>query len=123
MARNLEKAYDFAQKSVSVEAMLPIQQGHCGALFAFAGHEEEARAFLEKLLGRSNENYASGSIALIHAALGEIDEAFYWIQKAKDERSKAIIYAGWPWFKYIHDDPRYESLLKEIGFSNPASSV
>jgi hypothetical protein len=55
---------------------------------------------------------------MCHIALGEIDEAFVYFEKAFDEHSPWVIwFATEPKLKLIHDDPRFLELLRS--YNNP----
>ena len=74
---------------------------------------------VEKLANIVNE-HADGNayqIAEIYSMRGEIDEAFEWLTRAVDERDPGSTHARVnPRFLSMHDDKRWEPLLKRIGF-------
>jgi TolB-like protein/Tfp pilus assembly protein PilF len=117
-----QKVYELAQKCLSVQnqpiqLMHPMQLGYSICLMKLSGHTIEAQKLLKELELRSRENTASGSLAWAYATMGEIDKAFFWLRKTKEERHKLIIYLKWPWMKNLHKDIRYTALLKEIGLT------
>jgi hypothetical protein len=49
--------------------------------------------------------------------LGRRDEAFEWLDRAYDERDPFLpILKYYKPFEPLHDDPRFDALLKRIGF-------
>ena len=89
--------------------------GH-GAMLAAAGRENEAREILAGI-DKTPRNVLA--LVSIYAALGEADEAFYWMSVA--EESKLPWY---PWFitwfpelDELRDDPRMRELAEELGLS------
>ncbi len=55
-------------------------------------------------------------IATIHAALGEKDLAFEWLQKAYEDRSGWLVYLKIdPMFDPLRSDPRFTDLLRRVG--------
>jgi hypothetical protein len=72
---------------------------------------------LQDLKERSQQTYVQPMwIAAIHAALGEKDQAFDWLQKAYDDRSVWLVYLKVdPLFQNLKQDGRYAALLKRIG--------
>ena len=66
----------------------------------------------------SKERYVSPyDIALIHAALGQIDEAFAWLDKAYDQCVEWMIYTNVdPRLDPLRTDPRFSTLLQRLGF-------
>ena len=69
-------------------------------------------------------NYDSpASIAEIYILLGDNDKAFYWLEKAYEERDSSLEeLAVSPIFDPVRSDPRYKALLKKIGFPQVASN-
>ena len=83
-----------------------------------AGNSAESDEALSKLI----DEHADGNayqIAEVHAMRGENDAAFEWLEKAFSERDSGLTHALVnPRFRPIHDDPRWPTLLKRIGFQN-----
>ncbi len=77
-----------------------------GLVYARAGRREDAVQQLERLERRRREGYGmSYEIAIIHAALGQIDEACTALRRAPDDHSQTL---GW-----LRSDPRMDPLRKE----------
>jgi hypothetical protein len=54
--------------------------------------------------------------ALLHAQLGERDRAFQWLDTAAERRVSRVTNINVdPGFQVLHDDPRWDVLLKRIG--------
>jgi serine/threonine-protein kinase len=88
----------------------PALKGMLGYAYAKAGKVEEAQKMLKELMDLNPRPYKCAfSVAWIHAALGEKEEAFKWLHKACDERDPAVI--------FIKVDPTLENLRSEKGFS------
>jgi tetratricopeptide (TPR) repeat protein len=83
-----------------------------------AGNSAES----DEALGKLTDEHADGNayqIAEVHAMRGENDAAFEWLEKAFSERDSGLTHALVnPRFRPIHDDPRWPTLLKRIGFQN-----
>ena len=84
---------------------------------ANAGNRAEARALLDKVVARSRAQYVPpASIAGGFAALGDVDTAVTWLERAFAERSNAIAYlAVEPWNASLRRDPRFQELLVRVG--------
>jgi hypothetical protein len=53
---------------------------------------------------------------VIHAGLGEKDEAFTLLEKSIAERSTFLVYTKWePRLDPLRSDPRFTQILKRIG--------
>ena len=88
-----------------------------GFAYARAGRREEALAVLEELKTRSQERYVSGAdLAMVYAGLGKHDEAFEWLEKAYEQQAINLIFLNTPSWDPLRSDPRYDDLLRRIGF-------
>ena len=82
-----------------------------GACLAASGHRAEAEAILAELAAKSRRQYVSSlEIAYIHAALGQTDLAFEWLDKAVAERT--------PFLALLRVDPRADPLRGDSRFAN-----
>jgi hypothetical protein len=60
----------------------------------------------------------SWQFALVHASLGEADEAFVALERALEERSDFIAYLDVePHWDPIRSDPRFGDLLRRVGLA------
>jgi len=89
--------------------------------YALAGRRKEASEMLAQLLEVANREYVSHfAIGQIYAALGDIDRAFIWFNKAIDEREPIVValkVTRSNLRKEVRDDRRYEFLLQRVGLS------
>lgn len=113
--RELEAAVEISEGSTISLAVL----GHAHAA---AGNEAEARRILETLLARAEEQYLpSYWIALIHVGLGDLDQAFEWLDRAFEERSSWLVWSKVePRFDVLRPDPRFADLLERMDLLGPA---
>jgi Flp pilus assembly protein TadD len=66
----------------------PFALAGLGFIYAKAGEKDRARGILQELAELSGHRYVCGySVGLIHAALGEKEQALDWLEKANGERS------------------------------------
>jgi hypothetical protein len=89
------------------------------------GRAKEAREILRTLEATSGERYVPPyALAVVHAGLGEQDEAFQWLEKAYDERDVHLIYltVDPKWDPY-RTDARLEALLVRCGFRSIAPAA
>jgi Flp pilus assembly protein TadD len=88
-----------------------------GFAYAVTGKRDEARRILAKLEKLHEQGVVpSGSVAILHGALGESNEAFAWLEKAYEERDPQLTYikAGRR-FEPLRKDPRFEQLVHRVG--------
>jgi tetratricopeptide (TPR) repeat protein len=80
-----------------------------GHAYGLAGRATQARSVLRVLQTEAERSYVpSYFFALVHAGLGERDQALRYLEKAYEERSTVLA--------YVQIDPRLESLRAEPRF-------
>jgi tetratricopeptide (TPR) repeat protein len=87
--------------------------------YALSGDHGKAREFLKELQKESESRYVSPmAFALAYVGLGETDEALAWLQKAYDLRAPGLLYAltGESAYDPLRSDPRFDDLVRRIGF-------
>ncbi len=93
---------------------------HLGNTYARAGRVREARECLDlyRQLRRSDvETVGAYGIAIIHAGLGEKDQAFEWLEKAYEARELGMIFLKVdPPLDPLRSDPRFQDLLRRMNF-------
>jgi serine/threonine protein kinase/Tfp pilus assembly protein PilF len=101
---------NFSMQSATVLAAL----GHA---YGRNGQRAEAESILKTLTTRAQTEYVSAyDIAVIHAGLGNKDEAFDWLDKAYLERSAWLAHIKWDErFADLRSDARFTALVRRIG--------
>ncbi len=81
------------------------------------GRAPDARSVLAGLEARAATRYVKPEvIAQIHAALGQREAAFRWLERAHDSRSGGMIYlTASRWWDPIRDDPRFREMVERVG--------
>jgi eukaryotic-like serine/threonine-protein kinase len=107
-------------KAVDATKGTPFNSFYLAALghgYAMAGNRPAAEQVLKTLLDRTSKSYVSPfDLALIHAGLGQKEEAFRLLGKAIAERSTFLVYTKWePRLDPLRSDPRFSQILKQIG--------
>ncbi|MFN0140724.1 MAG: tetratricopeptide repeat protein, partial [Pyrinomonadaceae bacterium] len=102
-------------RQISNEALTQMILGHALAL---AGRTAEARKIAADLEARVMKKEISPFLPVeIYVGLGDNDRAFYWLERAYHERSNWLALAKiGRRLKPLHGDPRFDDLLKRIGF-------
>ncbi len=87
-----------------------------GSTYGRAGRTEQAQAVLKEMETLSRQRFVTSyGVALVHAGLGQIDEAFRWLESAFDERSH--------WLVWLRLDPRWERLRGDPQFATLVSKM
>ena len=91
-----------------------------GHMYAKKARASESLAVLDQLSDLSTQRYVSPyNVALIHAALGQIDQAFRWLENAHDQCVEWMIYTNVdPRLDPLRKDPRFSALLSRLGFAS-----
>lgn len=86
--------------------------------YARAGRRREALKLLDELNAESQRRYVSAiSRSLVYTALGDKDQAFAWLEKAYAENRGSLLgLKSRPWLDPLHDDPRFQDLLRRMNF-------
>lgn len=94
-------------------------RGPWGLVCAAVGKHAQARSVLAEM--RQISEFPPDFIyayycAAIHALLGENEEAFHWLEKARQGRVGGMYWLGHsPEFKTLREDARYRDLLRSLG--------
>ncbi len=112
-----EKAIEECDRVLARAQSQPTIRLGVAATYAKVGKIEDARRILEE----AEKTWKPGSplsvfIAAVHARLGEKDAAFDWLEKAFRDRAGFLTNLKFQlMFDGLHDDPRFDALLKRIG--------
>lgn len=95
-----------------VETTIALAQLH-----AVSGHHEEARRLIEDVQrNKLTTEQISRGLALVHAALGETDKAFEYLEKSYERHEESLMSLKVdPKVDALRPDPRFTALLKKIG--------
>jgi tetratricopeptide (TPR) repeat protein len=93
----------------------------CRALvFAATARQDLARAEMTAMLKANNVGEAAAyQYAEINAQLDDLDEAFRWLARAREIRDPGLtgnVFVD-PFLDPLRADPRYDMLIRELGFS------
>jgi TolB-like protein/DNA-binding winged helix-turn-helix (wHTH) protein/Tfp pilus assembly protein PilF len=93
-----------------------------GISLARAGRKQEAEQILEELRERSKRSYVSSfDVAQIYLALGDKESSLAYLNKALEEHSYDLVFMGSIPPNPLSNDPRYQQILKVVGFPRPAT--
>jgi Tfp pilus assembly protein PilF len=86
-------------------------------IYAVAGQKDDAAKLVEVVKADpSLIDQAYRGLALVHAALGENDAAFEWLEKGYERREESVLSLKVdPKIDPLRSDPRFSALLKRIG--------
>ena len=107
------------EKSVELAGRPPWLVGWLGLACGLAGRTEQARGLRAELLARSPAaNVAPTALALVALGLGDLDDAFRWLDRAVDVRDPHVIpLRCYPPLGVLRADARYGALLARLRLS------
>ena len=117
----------YEESIASFERAMKISKRHHFAVnaniwnYCLTGNVDKARSLMNELKERAEKEYIANTFTGISAAyLGNLDEAFDYLEKAYNDRDPILLnikYQKWgpPQFR---DDARFQKLLERIGFPN-----
>src|SRR5262249_47827459 len=116
---NVQKAYESLEKAIASGGDTPFRKGFLGHIYAATGRTDDARRLLLEMNEQAKSRFVSSFyIAIVYAALGEIDEAFAHLERAFEERSSYMAYFKvTPFLDGLKGDPRFEQLAGRLKLS------
>jgi eukaryotic-like serine/threonine-protein kinase len=88
-----------------------------GIAYALSGDHAQARKILSRLKNPSQRYLPAFSIAMVYAGLVDKEQTIFWLKRGYEERSDDMIYMKIePVFDPIRSDPRFQDLIRRIGF-------
>ena len=105
------------QKAVAGSGGSQLMRAELAHTYAIAGKKDEARAILSELNQLATERYFSPyHIALIHSGLRDKDQTLRLLERGLEERTDYMVFLNVdPRFDWLHNDPRFKSLLDRVG--------
>ena len=108
-----EEAVAVAERMVKIDGTDPRALGTLAGTYARAGRRTDALRILGAL---PVDRFEPRDLAAVHAALGDADAAFAWLEKAYDDRTIWVVFLDVdPAFDPLRSDPRFQALLRRVG--------
>jgi hypothetical protein len=100
-------------------------KGDLGVALAKAGKEAEARVLLDELEIVSKDQFVSPQWpAVIHAALGDIEKALEFLEKAWEVRAVQLLWMRVDKnFDPLRSEPKFIEILRETGIAAGMTSA
>jgi TolB-like protein len=118
-----DEAISHLRKAAELSGNAPLVLGWLGMTLARSGDVEGARGVLAGLHGAASHMYVPPtSFAWIHLGLGELDQAFAWMERAVEERDAIIVpIKTYPFMDPLRNDPRFVALLRRMNLGSQAN--
>jgi serine/threonine-protein kinase len=115
--RRHEEAIAELELALSLSPGLPSILSAVGYSSAVAGNKPKALEMLAQLRALQAKRYISPyEFALIHAGLGEKDEALAFLEKGVEDHSSWMVWIGMePTLDLLRSDPRFAAIARRVG--------
>jgi TolB-like protein/Flp pilus assembly protein TadD len=119
MQRFKESAAAF-RRAAEFSGDFPLMLGWLGLALGLGGHTGDARIVLERLRAIASERFVlPSSFAWLHLGLGEIDEAFVWMDRAATHNDEWIHpLKTYSFLDPLRSDPRFNQLLCKLNLNS-----
>ncbi|MEJ7812489.1 MAG: protein kinase [Gemmatimonadaceae bacterium] len=117
-----DAAVEEAEQVIAISGRYPWAVFTLGVALAASGRFDEARALLAELEARAvRELIPPISFAFLHAAVGDTEMAFHWMERSYEARDFwLVMLAVEPRMDPLRGDPRFEDLVQRIGLGEAA---
>jgi tetratricopeptide (TPR) repeat protein len=118
------KTIEFFEKNTTETSpvnLISYHLGHMGVAYNKTGNKEKTYSYLNELISRSKESPVGSPsffAAAIYTSLGQNEKALESLDKAYSDHEVEMYWLKVePFFKPLHGDPRFENILRKIGFN------
>ena len=94
----------------------PLMLGWLGLALGLGGQADEARMILDRLRAIAGQRFVlPTSFAWLHLGLGEIDDAFIWMERAVNHNDEWVHpLKCYPFLDPLRSDPRFPKLMRKL---------
>jgi serine/threonine-protein kinase len=116
------KALAEVKKAIAIGGRQPMFLVNLGRNYVATGEKDMALEILDELKDMSKQEYVAPTLFVwFYIALGQIDKAIIWLEKAYEERDHGLIYLNvippvLRGYDALRSDPRYLNLLRRMNF-------
>ncbi len=117
LTKKYNDAIEALLKDKEDSAYYYMSKAFLGYTYGISGERNKADQILKEMLQvRENKYVSATDIAIIYIGLGEIDNAFVWLENASKAREPQLLARNmFLFFDPIHSDPRFKDLLIKMG--------
>jgi serine/threonine protein kinase/tetratricopeptide (TPR) repeat protein len=111
------EAIEAAERALALSRRQGFFLACAATVYAAANKRQRAEELVSELRAQRELSYVSPlCLAEVSAALGDVDDAFNWLESAFAERTPFLVALGVsPAYDSLRSDPRFPSLLRRLG--------
>ena len=113
---SIQESIASLEATLRLSPSFALATGFLAASYARSGNPDHAEKLMEEVIERSSKHYVSPAcFGIYHAALGQADRMFEFLQAALAERDPYLTRMdAEPYFDPFRSDPRYRDLLDRM---------
>jgi TolB-like protein/tRNA A-37 threonylcarbamoyl transferase component Bud32/Tfp pilus assembly protein PilF len=113
-----DEAIASLEAAVAVSGRHPLTLAALAVCYQSLGRRVDVEAIHDEMFARARREYVQSTmLAVLAAALGQMDETMKLLEQACDEHDGTLVYAKrYPFFHLLQADPRMERIYRLIGF-------
>jgi eukaryotic-like serine/threonine-protein kinase len=105
------------KKAIELLPGSPYFMAQLGMAYAQSGDRAQAQKVLDQMKKSSSSHLPNYSIAMVYATLADKEQTISWLKKGYEERNDDMIYMKIePVFDPLRSEPRFQDLIRRIGF-------
>jgi tetratricopeptide (TPR) repeat protein len=114
----LEEAIAAYERGIELEPGDLHLKADLAIVYADAGQKAQAQNMRKEFEEKARREYVPPYVlAMGHMAVGDLDGTFAWLVKMYEEHAPVLIYMNeHPRYDRLRGDPRFQELLRKIGF-------
>ncbi len=96
---------------------IPLLDAALGLAHSMLGHTQQTEKMVEAFHAHAQRRYIPATyFGMLHAGLGDKDQALAWLEKAYEERADGLTWLNVePMLDEVRSDPRFRNLIQRIG--------
>jgi TolB-like protein/DNA-binding winged helix-turn-helix (wHTH) protein/Flp pilus assembly protein TadD len=115
-----EEAQHYSERAATIGGMKPEGITALREAYRRGGRAAALRKGLELLHPETEGPIGSSATALTWAQIGDREKTLAWLEKAFASHTRDLVYVDVePGYDFLRGDPRFDALVRRIGFSNP----
>jgi tetratricopeptide (TPR) repeat protein len=114
--QKFEESVAAFRRASELSGEFPLMLGWLGLALGVGGQTAQAKTVLERLRAIARERFVlPTSFAWLHLGLGEIDDAFAWMEQAANHNDEWIHpLKVYPFLDPLRSDPRFHVLMRKL---------
>ena len=111
-----DEAVSLAERAAVLTERAGFYLGWLGWAYGIAGQRDLAQQIAEELVSEPEGEYIRPlNLVQVYSGLGDIDQAFVWIDRALEVRDPLLCFDTLPYYAPLRKDQRFEAVRRAVG--------